>query len=229
MIYITGDTHIPLDISKLNTTNFPEQKDMTKDDYLIILGDFGLYWKNDKTFKYWHKWLQEKPFTVLWIDGNHENFDMIEQLPIIDWHNGKVHSDGNILHLIRGYCYNIDGKNFLTAGGAESYDKECRVEGESWWRQELWNYAEQERLFTTIDNCKQNDIKIDYILSHTCPSSIIGPMFQIYNNNDPTTRMFDEVYREIGRTINGWYFGHWHCDKQFGIFKCMYNNIERLS
>ena len=51
MIYITGDTHIPLDISKLNTTNFPEQKDMTKNDYLIILGDFGLYWKNDKTFK----------------------------------------------------------------------------------------------------------------------------------------------------------------------------------
>ena len=53
MIYITGDTHIPLDISKLNTTHFPQQSEMTKDDFVIVLGDFGLYWQTQdkKTLK----------------------------------------------------------------------------------------------------------------------------------------------------------------------------------
>ena len=51
MIYLTGDTHIPIDISKLNTKNFPEQKNLTRNDYIIIIGDFGLYWHEDKTYK----------------------------------------------------------------------------------------------------------------------------------------------------------------------------------
>lgn len=38
MIYITGDTHGALDIGKLNTKKFPEQKQMTKDDFVIVCG-----------------------------------------------------------------------------------------------------------------------------------------------------------------------------------------------
>ena len=41
MIFVTGDTHIPLDISKLNSEQFPQQKELTKNDYVIICGDFG--------------------------------------------------------------------------------------------------------------------------------------------------------------------------------------------
>ena len=44
MIFITGDTHIPDDVHKLNTTNFPRQKELTKSDYMIICGDFGGVW-----------------------------------------------------------------------------------------------------------------------------------------------------------------------------------------
>jgi len=41
MIFITGDTHIPTDVQKLNSERFPEQKELTERDYLIICGDFG--------------------------------------------------------------------------------------------------------------------------------------------------------------------------------------------
>ena len=41
MIYITGDCHA--DFTRFNTENFPEQAEMTKDDYVIICGDFGEY------------------------------------------------------------------------------------------------------------------------------------------------------------------------------------------
>lgn len=39
-IYITGDTHIPHDISKLSTKNWPIQRKLSKDDYLIVCGDY---------------------------------------------------------------------------------------------------------------------------------------------------------------------------------------------
>jgi len=77
MIYITGDTHIPIDIQKLNTKNFPEQYQMSKDDYLIICGDFGGIWNKSAEELYWLKWLNNKSFTTLFIDGNHENFDLL--------------------------------------------------------------------------------------------------------------------------------------------------------
>ena len=40
MIYITGDTHASFK-GRFSTDIFPEQKEMTKEDYLIICGDFG--------------------------------------------------------------------------------------------------------------------------------------------------------------------------------------------
>ena len=37
MIYITGDTHGDW-MSRLNANSFTEQKEMTKDDYVIVPG-----------------------------------------------------------------------------------------------------------------------------------------------------------------------------------------------
>ena len=52
MILITGDIHGSHDIHKLSNKGNPDFKDifnsMTKDDYVIICGDFGLVWNNDK-------------------------------------------------------------------------------------------------------------------------------------------------------------------------------------
>lgn len=82
MIYVTGDLHGHIDISKLNTKNFPEQKYLTKKDYVIICGDFGLIWDNSKQELYWRKWLENKNFITLFCDGNHSNFDLLNQYPV---------------------------------------------------------------------------------------------------------------------------------------------------
>ena len=84
MIYVTGDTHIPVDIQKLSTKRFPAQKELTKDDYVIICGDFGGVWDVDR-FKVQESpeeknaldWLESKPFTTLFVPGNHENYDRL--------------------------------------------------------------------------------------------------------------------------------------------------------
>lgn len=67
MVFLTGDTHIPIDADKLD---FPEQEQMTRDDYIIVLGDFGLLWHWDATFEHYLECLKKKPYTLLWLDYN---------------------------------------------------------------------------------------------------------------------------------------------------------------
>ena len=76
MVFVSGDIHgNPVRLSK---DSFYEQKDFSgnKDENIvIILGDFGLVWNRDeenKNEKYWLDWLESKPFTTVFVDGNHE-------------------------------------------------------------------------------------------------------------------------------------------------------------
>ena len=71
MVYVVGDIHGELEIYKINNRNFPEQKQMTKNDYLVILGDFGLVWNGSKREEKILENLSKRKFTTLWIDGNH--------------------------------------------------------------------------------------------------------------------------------------------------------------
>ena len=80
-IYVTGDTQQENNSEKLSEENFVEQKELTKDDFVIITGDFGYYWneKSKKEIESREK-LATKPFTILYIEGNHDNYDFIEKL-----------------------------------------------------------------------------------------------------------------------------------------------------
>lgn len=46
MIFATGDTHG--NFLRFEPENFPEQREMTKDDYVIICGNFGGVWDNSR-------------------------------------------------------------------------------------------------------------------------------------------------------------------------------------
>ena len=124
MIYITGDTHSSFE--RFNTMIFPEQYEMTKSDYIIICGDFGGVWNKDEESpkeKWWMEWLEKKPFTTLFVDGNHENFDRLNNYPVEEWNGGNVHKiRPSVIHLMRGQVFTIDGKKIFTFGGAKSQD-----------------------------------------------------------------------------------------------------------
>lgn len=122
MIYITGDCHAIF--NKFATKNFPQQKELTKDDFVIVCGDFGGIWHDSSEERYWLNWLASKPFTLLFVDGNHENFDRLNnEFAVVDFHGGKAHQIAhNIFHLMRGYIFNLCGKNFFAFGRASSHD-----------------------------------------------------------------------------------------------------------
>ena len=192
MIYITGDTHS--DFSRFSEDKFPIQKEMTKDDYVIICGDFGGVWtfeEESNREKEALDWLNEKNFTTLFVDGNHENFTRLYNYPIEEWHGGKVHKiRDSVLHLMRGEIFNIDNKKFFTFGGARSHDIQdgilnldeeekiyeyrkrgayFRIRDFSWWDLEL---PIDEEMKNGINNLEKVNYKVDYIISHCCPTSI---------------------------------------------------------
>ena len=54
------------------------------------------------------------------------------------WNGGYVHKlRHNLIHLMRGEIYIIEGKTFFTFGGGYSIDKPFRKENVSWWPAEI--------------------------------------------------------------------------------------------
>ena len=125
-IYLAGDIHGELEIGKVMHYFEREAQSnrLTEKDYLILLGDVGLCWDGGSKDLYVRSCLESLPVTTLWIDGNHENFDLIDALPVTDWNGGKVQYTGNkIIHLMRGYIYDICGKRIFVFGGGFLIDR----------------------------------------------------------------------------------------------------------
>lgn len=233
-IYITGDTHGEIDINKLNRINFPDGQNLTKDDYVIICGDFGLVWgkTQEKTSKYWQKWLNNKPWTTLFVCGNHEDFDLLNSYPVTSWHGGKVHQiSDSIYHLMRGEIYDIDGLSFLAFGGGFSHDRYWRTEHISWWQDELPTRDEVDNLLINLEN-HQN--KVDVVITHDVPAIIRD--FLSYDKSDMSpydakyvdiNNVLDHIYKTVN--FKTWFAGHYHINTDIDNFHLLYDNIIELT
>ena len=222
MIYITGDTHIPIDISKLNTKNFPEQKNLTKQDYVVICGDFGGVWDGSAADKHWLQWLNDKNFTTLFIDGNHENHPMLNGYDVVSFCGGKAHRVmGSVYHLMRGQVFTIDGMKFFAMGGAASHDKHLRREGVTWWPEELPSDDEYRE---AVLNLQAHDNTVDYIITHCAADSIQWEISDHYES-DTLTEFLEAVKNEV--SYKHWFFGHYHLDEDIDDrHTCVFNEIR---
>ena len=226
MIFVTGDTHFPLDAGKLfkSRKGFALSK-LQRTDYLIVLGDFGLFWSKKSVYNKENlQKVQTLPYTLLFLDGNHENFAWLEDFPVVEKFGGKAQRCGeNIFHLLRGEIYEIQGNRFFVCGGAVSIDKAFRQPFVSWWPQEDISRAEEQRAIQNLDNAAG---PMDFILTHTCPASVAAQMFKGPVIYDVTAEFLDVVKDRIPSTP--WYFGHWHMDKDWGRYRAMYDRVLRL-
>ena len=227
MLYVTGDTHGDLDFQKI--LDWVGATKLNKDkDYLIILGDFGYVWENkrDNYEKEKLDFISCLPFTTLFIDGNHENHSRLNAMRVVNFMGGKAHKVyDSIYHLMRGQVYNICNKSIFTFGGASSVDRNLRVEGVSWWKEEEFNYIEAE---TAYENLNKINWEVEYVLTHSAPFSIKD---KLYGNNNlyapsATERLLEAILRNI--RFKQWYFGHYHKDMKLDNFSILYNRVERM-
>ena len=252
MVYVTGDCHG--EYSKFDEDMFPDQSDMTRDDFVIVCGDFGI-WNDLEDERTWLVWLSDKPFTVVFVCGNHENFDRLygDEFEVVDFHGGKAHKiRDNIYHLMRGHIFEFDGKKFFAFGGASCHDIQdgiirqeeyaseedfyedirrkyargemFRVEHITWWSQELPSEEEMEFGRKTLE---ENNYEVDYVISHCAPQTVAAAISRGFYKHDILTSYFDEILEKL--KFDRWFFGHYHDNKNImRRFTLLYDNVERI-
>lgn len=230
-IFITGDTHGSF--SRFSSQNFSEGKNLNRNDYVIICGDFGGIWDTDEhnlSEKYWLDWLNAKPWTTLFVDGNHENFTRLNSFPQVEFCGGFAHQiRPHIYHLMRGEIFEIDNCTILAFGGAPSHDKEFRIKDISWWEDEVPTAAD-------FDNAKKNlalyNNKVDFIVTHEAQASAFYEM-ALYGKIPPSQYLPNETSKQIQDLISNveykqHYFGHHHLNKRFNFSECLYTSIQQI-
>ena len=226
MVFVTGDTHATLDWGKLHEGAWGEGTTLTRDDLLIILGDFGGIWALDAHDARILHWYETRGWTTLFLDGNHENHDALDLMDTEERYGGLVHvmpGFPHVIHLMRGEVYDLpvgDGTTArcLVMGGARSQDKAWRTEGISWWAREMPSQEEYDRCRRNLDACGWS---VDYVLTHDVPTSAqveaIPWDFSRWGSRGPEPDALTDFLQEVEDGIDHdrlkvWYAGHYHRD-----------------
>lgn len=253
VIYITGDTHG--DFTRFSSRKFPDQKQMSRDDIAIICGDFGGIWKDSPKERYWLDWLNDKPFTTVFVDGNHENHERLRtEFQSQKFCEGQVRQiRSNILYLLRGEVYEIQGKKFFAFGGASSHDirdgiiipsdfkRKCdlnreirqrwidgqmfRVKGVSWWPEEI---PSEEEMQHGIETLAAHNNEVDFVISHCLPQEVASIFSMGLYEPDRLTMYFNKLLHN-GLKFTRWYCGHYHINRRImGKFDVLYDDMQRI-
>lgn len=233
--FITGDTHGTIDLAKI--VKFAQKyPDLDKTDILIITGDFGGVWygtdKDDEVLNWW----AQQPWTTVFVDGNHENFNALNALPVKTWCEGQVHEVAEgVYHLIRGEVFYINSYRFFAFGGAISTDRGYRKEGVSWWKGELPTHDEVQAGFR---NCGRVYNEVDFIISHSCPENLKNYLWRYESEKTNIEFVYGPEYENIHYVLQDFcnaleyrklFFGHYHIDREIKGAQCCYDEIYEIT
>lgn len=237
-VFLTGDCHGCFD--KLYRFQ-EEMSDLTKEDIVIVLGDFGGLWSGSASEQEALDRLNQLPFTLCFVDGNHENHDLLETFPVKMWNHGKIHEiRSHIYHLMRGQVFILAGRKVFTFGGGLSRDivhgvldpddpkfpiqvKEMnekgwfyRILGQSYWTQELPSEQEMQE---GLKNLKKHDHTVDYVLTHCAPTDLERHILAFSHPKEPDrlNRYLQNIAERT--TFQKWYMGHYHTDVTYRFFE----------
>lgn len=217
-IFVTGDKHGTFS----PFFGLAEKNQLYDSDVLLIAGDAGYVWNED--YATGITTLQQLfPGTVAFVDGNHENHTLLNQMEVQEWNGGRVHRVGErVYHLMRGELYSIYGSNIFAFGGARSVDMDRMEDGFSWWKEAGASWWPEEEPMEEEMAYGQRQLtahlnEIDYVLTHETPlfarasirrSKAVDPDYRL-------PALFDEWYRQLegAPRFRKWYFGHMHVDQ----------------
>ncbi len=220
MIYITGDIHG--DRKRLSRYRL---RNLKEGDTLIICGDFGFLWDNSTAEQKYLMSLGKRKYNICFVDGTHENFELLNNYEVSQWNGGKVHKIyGNLYHLMRGQVYEIDRRKVFSMGGGESSDIDIRRDVNAWSKDEL---PTQEELLEGAENLEVAEYNIDIIVTHEPPLKVKN----FLNINEPAefrVSALNAYFEELSSNcrFRKWYFGSLHLDKYIsGTHHAIYKDI----
>ena len=207
MLYVTGDLHG--DVSRLAHT-----RKLKKGDTLLVLGDFGVLWYGDKRDARTLKWLKRRKYTILFLDGVHENYDLLEAVEEAEFGGapaGKVAD--NIFHLLRGEIYEIEGKTVFAFGGGDA-ESEREFRADTHFEQGMPSGDDMSRGY---ENLAAVGNKVDIMATHS-PSGKANGYFAARHGESARLRGVHVYLNRLEEivTFDHWYFGSLHADRPCG-------------
>ncbi len=169
------------------------------------------------------KWLGKRRYTILFVDGAHENFKELNSYPIEEWNGGKTrHISGRLRQLMRGEIFTLDGKKLFAFGGGmldETFLSKEKYENSS--SPEVPTAEEFEYALKNLEN---NGNTVDYIASYEAPGQIAGFIELSKSEEQNLNAFFDRISEAC--TFSKWYFGQHHIDKIITAkYMAVYNKI----
>lgn len=231
---ITGDTHGDIDFDKMQPYFIPYvSEDLQVDDIdiMFICGDAGFVWDGGNEDNKMKEKISALPYTLLCVLGNHENYDIIDNMPIEEWNGIKVRRvTNNCFYLVSPQIFTLNNKTFFIMNGASSIDKSLRKPHISWWEHELPTDEEIEQAKVLLE---QHNNKVDYIITHCAPTKVLYQMFnRVYPQDlDKLNAFFDYVDAVVD--YQNWWCGHYHITQTFyfreGTKRLLYNWIDKIT
>lgn len=203
-LLIVGDSH-----GDLNFMTQMIHKAMVNDIKTIIqLGDFGFVWNdigdlyntNAKKLSMLNDAAAMAGVEILFLPGNHEDWDMLEALQGANWMFPDTRVDTNIIYLGKVNEFMMGDVTFATVGGAYSIDRGWRVLNESWWQQE-------ELADDDIDYVRTLYSPVDVLLTHDAPTwqqLNIMPIVESHIHRQRMNQVHDHLKPKL------WLHGHYH-------------------
>lgn len=244
--FITGDKHRHFDRVK----EFCREMNTRHKDVLIILGDAGFNYYDDKRDDDLKKEISALNITLFCLHGNKENRPQnVGTYGIRSFCGGKVYYEPkypNIYFAIDGEIYTFEGKKYMVVGGAHSVDKmRCLEEGTPFWYDEM----PDDTIKATVElNLQNEENKIYGMMTHTCPIDYLPTeMFMSTRQNasikrkprkarskklfkpdiDCSTEIWlGELEKKLDYEV--WFCGHYHVDKQIDKVQMMWRDIRPL-
>ena len=231
MIYITGDTH--RDFFKVH--NFCDRFFTNKQDIMIILGDAGINFFNEKRDRNFKEALSEDlNISLFCLHGNHEKRPYtISTYEEVEYKGGIAFIEPDFPSLIfakDGEVYDFNGIKTLVIGGAYSIDKWYRIKNHlSWFPDEQPDDTIKQRVEAKL---KELDYKIDVILTHTVPLKYEPTEVFLPNVDqskvDKSTEIWLDKIEEM-TDYKKWFAGHYHTDKSIDKLTIMFNDIMEFT
>lgn len=138
---------------------------------IIHVGDVGFMGRyRDEYVHYLDNLLTQYHINLYFIEGNHEDYEWLGQLPKDEL--GLGHVTSHIKHIPRGSQYVVAGKVCTFIGGGVSVDQNIRVKGRDWW-------SEEEITDEQVAQYKQL-VKTDVLITHDAPSGCGLPLPQTF-------------------------------------------------
>lgn len=217
MIYFTGDTHG--DLSRFRSS---AAKKLKKGDTVIICGDFGFVWNGSKEELSNIKWLSKRKYKILFVEGAHENFEMLEALPKVDFCGGRARKlADNIFQLMRGEVFEIEGKKIFAFGGGDDIQLDLMDFREG---PDFSRLPDEEECEHAKENLAVLENKVDYIVTYDTGFKMRS-FLEMENNTFNNLHAFlNEV--SVSCSFNKWFFGCFHRDLKIPpYYYACYENI----